>query len=148
VYAAGLEASARLLRAAGEEGWAAWNEGNLARWRAGQGVEQYLAAFGGEGSVTRVVISHVHGHRVTAAQEPWVNAVLRELVTITWAAAARIRYGLGPPMADFGTDREPTAREDESAPALWARREVPGLLATGRPEAIVQAALGLGMGRM
>ena len=148
VYAAGLDASARLLRAAGEDRWATWTEGNLERWRAGRGVEQYLAAFGGASSPTNVALSHENGHRVTPAQEPWVNAVLRELVTITWAAAARIRYGLGPPMGDFGIDREPAAGDDDSPPTQWARREVPALLASGRSEAIVRAALGLGVGTM
>lgn len=88
-----LEAASALLRACGEAHWSAWLEKDLARLRRGDfsGVEHFLSAFGGMGSLSDLVLHPENGDRLSYAEVKDVNARLHQLLTEAWALAQDLR---------------------------------------------------------
>lgn len=72
-----LEVTIRLLDAVGEEHWAAWLREDLRFWRESEDTRHHLSAYGGMGSINDVWLCQRNGHRVTDAQEPWVNELFQ-----------------------------------------------------------------------
>ena len=66
---------AEFLRGYGEERWAVWVEQDAERIAAGDrhGVEHLLAAFGGMGSLSDLLIHPVNGHNIPPDEVESVN---------------------------------------------------------------------------
>lgn len=77
-----IDAASRLMCSCGELHWGVW----LARDAAAirnldlRGVEHFLAAFGGMGSITDLVISPLNGHTVAPDQATLMTDELRALL--------------------------------------------------------------------
>lgn len=84
-----LADAATLLEGVGEEHWAAWLRGDLARLRRGDGygIEHLLGAYGGMGSINDVVISPHNGHEVSADEGEAATAELRTLLSAIYHSA-------------------------------------------------------------
>ena len=88
-----LEQLVTLLQGCGEQHWSSW----LARDRTAiqgsdfSGVEHFLSAFGGMGSINDLVLHPSNGHRVRPSETDEINARLRRLLARSYELASRIR---------------------------------------------------------
>ena len=88
-----LDSATALLRSCGEVHWASWLEQDVARMRASDfgGIEHFLAAFGGMGSINDLVLHPTNGHRLTESEIAPINERLRTLLSRTWELAKQVR---------------------------------------------------------
>jgi hypothetical protein len=88
-----LDSVTALLRSCGEEHWASCLEKDVARMRASDfgGIEHFLAAFGGMGSISDLVLHPINGHRLAESEIAPVNERVRALVSRTWELAKQVR---------------------------------------------------------
>ncbi|KAF1070122.1 MAG: hypothetical protein GAK45_00895 [Pseudomonas citronellolis] len=91
-----IEQAAHLLREVDESHWAAWLEWDAERLRDSdfQGVEHFLRAFGGMGSINDLVIHPLNGYRLTPAEAADVNVRLVDLLGRGWGLARAIGRNL------------------------------------------------------
>jgi hypothetical protein len=88
-----LEAVASLLRSCGEEHWASWLEKDAVLLSASDfgGIEHFLGAFGGMGSINDLVLHPVNGHRLVESEIAPVNERLQALLSQVGELARQIR---------------------------------------------------------
>jgi hypothetical protein len=84
-----------LLQRYGEQHWADWVIRDQQRIQDGDaaGVDHLLAAYGGMGSLTDVVIDPSDGHHIAAEDVSTVNAQLSQLRSRIYGAAMRVKKG-------------------------------------------------------
>lgn len=78
-----LDELVALLHAAGEMHWVRWLESDAHRLREGDfyGVEHFLNAFGGMGSINDLIIHPENGHRISGSELQRVNELLNTLLS-------------------------------------------------------------------
>ncbi|TWH98876.1 hypothetical protein IP90_03274 [Luteimonas cucumeris] len=78
-----IDAAATLLRSFGEQPWSSWLAKDAATIRNLnlRGVEHFLGAFGGMGSINDLVICPVNGHKITEQQVDAANNELRSMLS-------------------------------------------------------------------
>jgi len=88
-----LESASSLLRSCGEEHWSSWLEKDAALLRVSElkGIEHFLGAFGGMGSISDLVLHPINGHRVAEPDIAKVNESLRTLLTEASELAREVR---------------------------------------------------------
>jgi diketogulonate reductase-like aldo/keto reductase len=64
--------------------------GGREEWSGARDVRSHLGIYGGMGSFNDVLLTAANGHRVSRAQEGWVNACFVGLKSACWAAASQI----------------------------------------------------------
>lgn len=89
----GLESLASLLKEHGGPGWADWLEKDAERIRSGDssGVDHFLSAFGGMGSLNDLWLSPENGHIVPQTSVGATNEELRKRLSLCWRLADWIR---------------------------------------------------------
>lgn len=88
-----LESAVTLLRSCDDKQWVSWLEKDTARLRASdfEGIEHFLQAFGGMGSINDLVLHPLNGHRLTEQETTQANERLRALLSRAWELARQIR---------------------------------------------------------
>ena len=78
-----LDEAAALLRSCGDAHWASWLEKDGKYLRAGdfRGIEHFLGAFGGMGSINDLILHPVNGHSVSLDKVDSVNTKLQSLLS-------------------------------------------------------------------
>jgi hypothetical protein len=78
-----IDAAATLLYSFGEQHWGSWLAKDAATIRNLdlRGVEHFLGAFGGMGSINDLVICQLNGHKIAEEQEDAANNKLRSLLS-------------------------------------------------------------------
>jgi len=82
-----------LLAASGEVHWRQWIARDLQGIRSGDigGVDHFLSACGGMGSLNDLVLHPSNGHRLALADVGAVNTELRALLSVAWELAREVR---------------------------------------------------------
>ena len=88
-----IDEAAALMRSVEEDHWAGWLEKDAASIRASEfhGVEHFLGAFGGMGSISDLVIHPINHHRVAAFETSVINQRLRTLLSQAYEIATELR---------------------------------------------------------
>lgn len=88
-----LDQMSQLLLAVGEVYWSEWFAKDAETIRAGNfsGVDHFLGAFGGMGSVNDLIIDPRNRHKVTAAQAVEVNRLLQDLLSQAYGLAKELQ---------------------------------------------------------
>jgi hypothetical protein len=91
-----LEQTVSLLRSHGEDHWADWLEADAEaiRRRDGWGIEHFLAAFGGGGSLLDLVFHPFNGNASTAEDGRAATEQLHELLDEAYVMAQDMAYEL------------------------------------------------------
>lgn len=89
-----IEAAEALLSSHGERKWSGWlaRDARLIRSLDVQGVEHFLSAFGGMGSINDLVLHPMNGHLIRESEIDTANTSLRELLHAAHELARRL-YG-------------------------------------------------------
>ena len=126
--------------------------GGREEWSGARDVRSHLGIYGGMGSFNDVLLTAANGHRVSRAQEGWVNACFVGLKSACWAAASQIAR----PDQESGDGTAETSQLElqgwvcrhcgqryidpdwvqDAAARRWARRAIPQAIASGRGAAI------------
>jgi len=79
-----IQEAADLLASVGEKHWGQWlkKDAELIRNSDFRGVEHFLSAFGGMGSINDLVIHNINGHSVTDSQIPETNSRFESLLNL------------------------------------------------------------------
>lgn len=87
-----LDETIAVLRSAQENHWSAWLEKDAAWIRADDfyGVEHFLSAFGGMGSLNDLVLCPANGHTLDASQIAPLNDRLNHLLSQSWSLAREL----------------------------------------------------------
>ena len=90
----GLESLASLLKEHGEPGWADWLKKDAERIRGGDfsGIEHFLSAFGGMGSLNDLWLCPESGHNIPQTRVGATNEELRKRLGLCWELADWIRH--------------------------------------------------------
>lgn len=77
-----IEAAEALLSSHGESHWSHWlaKDARLIRHLDLQGVEHFLSAFGGMGSINDLVLHPMNGHRIAEHEVDKANTLFRDLL--------------------------------------------------------------------
>lgn len=88
-----LDSAAAVLRSCGEEHWASWLERDAVLMQAGdfEGVEHFLRAFGGMGSINDLVLYPINGHRVAELDVDAINERFQTLLSQASELARQVR---------------------------------------------------------
>ena len=89
-----LDAAASLLRSCGENHWADWLENDAALLRAGNvegGIQHFLGAFGGMGSINDVVLTPISGQQIAERDVDNVYERFRALLSEASQLAKHVR---------------------------------------------------------
>jgi hypothetical protein len=108
-----IEQTATLLKYQGEEHWADWLEADARAIRArdGWGLEHFLAAFGGAGSLYDLIFHPVNGNASSDADGKLATERLHELLDEAYPIALDMQRELNAP------DEDIYASEPEAPPA-------------------------------
>jgi hypothetical protein len=89
-----MEQTVSLLRAHGEDHWADWVEADAAavRQRDAWGLEHFLAAFGGGGSLLDLIFHPVNGNASSAEDGRAATEQLHELLDEAYVIAQDMAY--------------------------------------------------------
>ncbi|HEV7927417.1 MAG TPA: hypothetical protein VGR14_18845 [Verrucomicrobiae bacterium] len=84
-----LDEMATILESHGEQHWSQWIRGDAARLRRGDmsGVQHFLSAFGGMGSLNDRFLCPENSDQITKADVASVNARLSETRSEAWSLA-------------------------------------------------------------
>ena len=85
-----------LLRRFGEDHWADWIAADREAIEGGdrRGLDHFLSAFGGMGSLNDLLIDPLNGHAVAADEVEAVNELLSRLLGEAWRDAKAMRSAL------------------------------------------------------
>jgi hypothetical protein len=88
-----LESAASLLRSHDEAHWASWLEKDAALLKASDfgGVEHFLGAFRGMGSINDLVLHPMNGHRLMESEIAPANERLQALLSEARELAKQVR---------------------------------------------------------
>ena len=88
-----IESAAILLRSYNELHWGSWLAKDVALIRANDfwGVEHFLSAFGGMGSINDLIISPINGHQVDFDQVERANEELRSILSKAYNLASKLQ---------------------------------------------------------
>ncbi|HEY0994660.1 MAG TPA: hypothetical protein VGD77_01595 [Gemmatimonadaceae bacterium] len=91
--AACIESAAFLLRSCNENHWGSWLAKDAALIRASDfgGVEHFLNAFGGMGSINDLIISPINGHQVGSNEVDRANSELRSMLSKAYNLAGKLQ---------------------------------------------------------
>lgn len=89
-YDNALRGMERLLNDVGETHWRDWIRQDLQEWEAAGTASHHLSAYGAMGSFSDVVLCRANGHRVTEAQEPWVDRLFNDLQSACYYLATHL----------------------------------------------------------
>lgn len=112
-----IDQTAELLKAHGEEHWADWLEADARaiRVRDGWGLEHFLAAFGGSGSLRDVIFHPMNGNAESAEDGRAATERLDELLSEAYAIALDLEREL-----NDRDEVESASGEDEYAETAYS----------------------------
>ena len=112
-----IEQTAELLKAHGEEHWADWMEADARAIRARDawGLDHFLAAFGGSGSLRDLIFHPVNGNAETAEDGRAATEQLDELLTEAYPIALDLEREL-----NDSEGQDSSSGEDEYAETAYS----------------------------
>lgn len=112
-----IEQTAELLKAHGEEHWADWMEADARAIRARDawGLDHFLAAFGGSGSLRDLIFHPMNGNAETADDGRAATEQLDELLTEAYPIALDLEREL-----NDSEEQESPSGEDEYAETAYS----------------------------
>ena len=85
-----LHAMLRLLNAVEEKSWSLWIQEDIRLWQTASDTSHHLSAYGGMGSFNDVWLERAKQHKLTRAQEWWINPLF------DWLKALCYHFALHP----------------------------------------------------